>query len=257
MAKITQWQVWIIGVVLSLIAGLIIYFMLWKPEMEKQVAEKSRFDAADQIAQQRPTFERELREANRKVVEANAKWARYDRALMPDIDVSNLITGMRQLWNEQIKVLGPKIEKFLRQDKSVQIVQASIALPPPPTDPNLVNQKVFVYDLGNITVVGTFRDILNHVTRWNSFDRLMMADGLTLAGNSPRLAGTYNLRCFVFTHGTDKPGSQIPAATAGQGGGFSGGGFPGGGFPGGRGGGFGPPGGAAMMGGGGPAGADF
>ncbi|GAB4458054.1 MAG: hypothetical protein OHK0029_18730 [Armatimonadaceae bacterium] len=253
MAKITQWQVWIIGVVLSIIAAVIIYFMLWKPGFEQKAQEQQRYDAAKAIADQRPTFERQLREAKVKVAKAEADWRRYDRALMPDINVSNLITAMQQLWREQIKVLGPKVEKFLLSDKSVQVVQGNIALPPPPTDPNAVNQKAFVYDLGNVTVVGNFRDILEHVKRWNSFDRLVLADGLTLSGNSPRLAGTYNLRAFIFTHGTDKPGDAVPSA---GGGGVGGGGFPGaGGFPGGGSfpgsGGYGPPGGF----GGGPPGA--
>lgn len=257
MAKITTWQVWIIGAVLSLIAGLIIYFMMWKPGFERKAAADARWDTAHAVVVQEPQFKKELADAKKKVAEAKSKWVVYERRYMPRIDISDLITAMQQLWIEQIKVLGPKVEKFLRDDKTVRVVQAQVQLPPPPTDPNAVNQKVFEYNLGNVTVVGTFRNILNHVSRWNKFDRLVLADGLTLSGNSPNLAGTYNIRCFIMTQGTDTPGTPIPAAAGGTGGGFGGpGGFSGGGGargfggagggfrPGGSPGGYPPPGGA-------------
>lgn len=227
MAKITTWQVWIIGVVLALIAGLIIYFMMWKPGFERKAAADTRYDTAHAVVIQEPQFKRELADAKKKVAEAKSKWGVYERRYMPRIDISDLITGMQQLWIEQIKVLGPKVEKFLRDDKTVRVVQAQVQLPPPPTDPNAVNQKVFEYNLGNVTVVGTFRNILNHVTRWNKFDRLVLADGLTLSGNSPNLSGTYNIRCFIMTQGTDNPGVAVPTAGGGAAGGFGGAGGPG------------------------------
>jgi hypothetical protein len=236
--KITQLQVWIIGLVLSIISGVLIFFLLIKPANEEKAAADARYETAHQTAVLEPQKQNELKVAKANVVQAQANWNRLDRQLMPDIDVSNLYRGMRQLWNEQIKVLGPRVEKYLRADKSVQIVSANIQLPPPPTDPNAVNRKAFVYDLGSVTVMGNFEEITRHVERWNKFDRLVLADGLTLQGNSPRLFGTYTLRLFVFPHGTDKPGPAIPQAGGGQGGMMGGMGGPGmmGGMPGGMGG---------------------
>jgi hypothetical protein len=46
-----------------------------------------------------------------------------------------------------------------------------------------------------------FNDILQHVQRWNRFGRLVLVDGLTLSGNSPRLVGQYSLRAVIFTQG--------------------------------------------------------
>jgi hypothetical protein len=222
MGKITQLQVWIIGLVLSIISGVLIFFLLIKPANDETQSANQRIETARPTAAQEEQKKRDLVKAKQDVVKAERGWDLIDRTIMPDINVTNLYRGMRQLWNEQLKVLGPRTEKFLRADKSVQIVSANIQLPPPPTDPNAVNRKAFVYDLGTVTVMGNFEEITRHVERWNKFDRLVLADGLTLQGNSPRLFGTYTLRLFIFPHGTDKPGPAIPQAGGGQGGGMGG-----------------------------------
>lgn len=246
MGKITNWQVWIIGVVLSIIAGVLLYFFLSKPVIESTQAINTQAEADETAAAKKPEYERELADAKKTVARANASWARYDRQYMPDINVKDRIKAMNQLWQEQIKVLGPKVQKHLYADKKVRVVQANLQLAPPPTDPNAVAmQKAITYDFGNITVVGTFKDIMAHVSRWNKFERLALADGLTLSGNSPNLTGTYNLRVFVFMHGTDNIGPEVPSAGGGGANGFGGGGFggpAGGGFrPSGPGGFSGPP----------------
>jgi hypothetical protein len=175
------------------------------------------------------------------VAAAQAQWARYDRQLMPDINVSNLIRAMQQRWREQSLVLGPKVVQFIRRDRTVAASWQGISVPAPPADPNaLASTQPIVLPLGNVTVVGSFRNILRHVDRWNTFDRLVVVDGLSLAGNSPRVTGQYTLSCYIFPRG--EPGALVPAVSggAGGGGGFSGGGggYPGGGggYPGGGGG---------------------
>lgn len=259
MAKITQVQVWIIGVILSIIAGVGVYFGLIKPNQELLDQATQKYDAAHTIALTENEKKKDQLKAKQEVAEAQRDWTNYDRRLMPDIDVRNLLTGIQQLWNEQVQVLGPKVEKYLKADNKVRIVQAAVKLDPPPTDPNAVARPVFTYDLGTVSVRGTFDNVLNHVKRWNKFDRLVLTDGLTLSGNSPNLVGTYSMRCFVFTHNFDKKGPSIPQAAGGTG--FGGGGGGVGGGPGGYGGdafsgggagaaSFGPPPGAGGYGGG-------
>jgi len=246
-------QVWIIGAVLTVITAVILFFALIQPAQGKLDEAQKKYEAAKAITDTKPQKEQDRKKAEQAVARAKADWARYDRQLMPDIDVSNLFTGMRQLWKEQLFVLGPKVDRFLRSDKSVQIAQANFALPPPPTDPNAVNQKAFVFPLGTVAVVGNFNDVLNNAERWNKFDRLVLTDGLSLSGYSPRLVGQYSLTAYIFTHG-DKPGPEFPAAAPGRGGlgggrgGFPGG-PPGGAFPGAAG--------AGGYGGGRPSGAGF
>ncbi|MDX1931918.1 MAG: hypothetical protein SFU56_04875 [Capsulimonadales bacterium] len=244
MAKINQLQVWIIGVVLVLITGLVIFFALIKPAQDRLKAANEKYDAQKAIADTMPAKQQDRKKAETEVAEAKRDWVRYEAALMPNIDLANpnggLYGAMRQLWIEQIKVLGPKVESFLKKDRKVQILQAGFSLPPPPTDPNQVNRKFFAYDLGTVAVMGTFKNVLDHVSRWNQFDRLVLADGLTLSGNSPRLVGQYRITCFEFTRNDPNPAESWPVAggpggiggVGGIGGGFGGvgGGFGGGGY---------------------------
>jgi len=127
---------------------------------------------------------------------------------------------------------------------------------------------IVVYDLGQVTVQGTYDEIMANYKSWSNMPRfLAQAHQLALTGTSPTLTATYNLEIVGFI-----PGKEIfPAvpfqgvAAGGAGGGFGGGfagggpsraggppgagGFPGGpgGFPGGPGAGF--PGGAGARGG--------
>jgi hypothetical protein len=249
MAKITQMQVWIIGAVLTIITALILFFAMIQPAQARLAAAQAKYDAAEQIYATDSEKKQDRKKAEQEVAKAKSDWAQYDRQLMPNIDITNLYTAMNELWKEQLYVLGPKVDRFLRADKKVQIAQANVALGAPPTDPNVVNQKAFVFPLGNVAVVGNFNDVLNNAERWNQFERLVLTDGLTLSGYSPRLVGQYSITAFIFTHG-ETPGPEFPAAGGGRGGFGGGRGF--GGAPGfGGGGGFGPPG---AMGGMGPGG---
>ena len=222
MTRVTPLQVWIISLVLSLIAGLLVFFLLIRPAQDRLATETKRYEDQEAIALTRPKMEQDKKNALREVAEAKAKWAIYDKKLMPNINITNLFTGMQELWQEQIFTLGPKVRKFLYADKTVQVAKESIALPAPPTDPNSIARKVFVFDFGQVEVVGNFNDVLNHVERWNTFDRLMVADNLTLQGNSPRLSGQYTLTCYEFTRG-DVAGAPWPAAGTGTGAGGAGG----------------------------------
>lgn len=234
LAKIKWFQVAIILVVLTTLAVAGIYIFLIKPMDERFAAAEQKLNdqtTALQTAEgQKEPARKDLVKARQEVAVAKREWARYDRALMPNIDLTNRFTATQQLWNEQLRVLGPKVLKFLYADRSVRVVSESISIPTPVGDPNAVVQKVFIYPLGNITVAGNFEQVLRHTERWNRFDRLALVDGLTLSGNSPTLTGTYTVTLYEITH-FDKVGPPILQATPSTPGGGGGFGGPGGGGP--------------------------
>lgn len=243
MQKIKWFQVAIIGVVLTILAVAGIFIGLIKP-MNERLGEATtklaaQTEARDKAIHDKPIAIKDKAKATQEVAVAQAGWAGYDRDLMPNINLENRFTATKQLWNEQLRVLGPKVLKFLYDDRSVRVVSESITLKEPSGDPNAAVQKVYVYPLGNITVSGNFEQVLKHTERWNRFGRLALVDGLVLSGNSPTLTGTYNVTIYEISH-FDKVGPAIPQAGATNG---VGGGFPGGGFPSGPPGGFGGPGG--------------
>lgn len=230
MSKITRQQVAIIGSVLILVVLIVAYFAVWQPLKERQDAAQTTYDQQHAIVLTEPELKAKLAKANADVQIAKSKYARYERALMPNIDLGgDLITAMRARWKEQNSVLGPKAVNFLKQDKAVRTV-ASFSVPAPPTDPNQNLTQVIVIPLGQVAVTGNFREILANVARWNNFDRLVMVDGLTLTGNSPSLQAQYTVTCYIFPKNADKAAPAVPSA--GGAGGFGGpGGYPGaGGF---------------------------
>jgi hypothetical protein len=224
MSKLTRPQIWIIFGVLSLIAVLTFWFTLNDPRNKETATEQARYESRQQKADQKPTADKAYKVALVKVAEAKADWGRYERRLMPPINISNLYTAWQQIQKEQLYVLYPKLDKFVRSDKSVQVVQANFSLYPPPDDPNQANTPLLTDNKGAVTVSGNFDAILKHVERWNTFDRLALITGFNLQGNSPRLLGSYNVQIFEFTQG-DTPGPNFPAAAGGAGGGFQGGGM--------------------------------
>jgi hypothetical protein len=101
---------------------------------------------------------------------------------------------------------------------------------------------VGIYQLGTVTVRGSFDQISNHLAAWSSMPNyLAVTDGLALTGTSPNLTATYNLVVVAFIRADQMP----PAVPAGGGGGAGPTGFAGGvppfGGPGGPPGAFGPP----------------
>jgi len=113
---------------------------------------------------------------------------------------------------------------------------------------------VVILDLGQVTVEGTYDQIMENVRSWKNMPHyLAVADGLSIQGNSPHLQGTYSVTVIAYIRGRKLfpavPEGSAPSAPAGGGGGFGGPGTPprGPGGPGGPGtfggpGGFGPPG---------------
>lgn len=114
---------------------------------------------------------------------------------------------------------------------------------------------VVIMDLGQVTVRGTYDQIMENVRSWKNMPHyLAVADGLQITGNSPHLQGTYSVSIVAYIRG-HQVFPKVPEGAAPSSSGSTGfGGGPGGlGGPRGPGGLGGPP--AGAPGRGGPAGA--
>jgi len=244
--NIKWFQVAIVALVLTVLSVGAIYIFLIKPVEERYGLAQTKLEtqeaALTKAQGEKKPAELDLAKAKVEVATAKREWAVYDRQLNPRIELTNRFIATRQLWNEQLNVLGPKVVKFLYNDRSVRVLSEDIKVPEPSGDPNAAVQKVYVYPFGNVTVSGTFDQVMKHAARWNRFDRLALVDGLVLSGNSPTLTGTYTLTVYEISN-FDTVGPVIPQATETPGG-----------IGGGRGGLGGPPPGFVPPGGGGPGG---
>lgn len=244
MAKLTRPQIFIIGGVSAVVIAIGGYFGLIDPAIKIRDAEEQRLATRRSVADGLSSAKKKEADAKKKVAQAKADWNVYERQYMPPVDVSNTYSAWQDLINEQVRVLGPKLDKFLNGDKNVTVVQGSFALPAPPSDPNMSINELYVFTPGGVTVQGTFKNVLANAERWNRFDRLVLVTGLQLTGNSPALVASYNLQVFEYTRGDRTKAIAIPQAAGGNGGmgGGMGGGMMGGGMGGGKG--------SSMMGGG-------
>ena len=226
-----------VGAVLILLTVAGLFFFLIKPTMEQTSAAQARLDAAAPDATDAEHRKaQKLLDANKiKVQQTKLQWAQKEAALMPPYDVSgDRFMAVRQLTYELEHYLGPDLERYMKTSGVKSTTK--FTLPTPPVNPNDITNAPLVIPLGQITVNGSFRDILTHFYDWQYFNRLVLVDGLSLHGNSPYMTGTYTATVFIFPQG-DKVPPPIPQAGGGAAGAGKGGGRPGfGGSPGGMGG---------------------
>jgi hypothetical protein len=105
----------------------------------------------------------------------------------------------------------------------VTVIQGPV-LPPAPTQPDTIvasyfhfplpsTTPVLVFDLGNITVTGTYQQIADNVRAWKNMPHfLAVADGLRLNGTSPKLTGTYTVSIVGFVAMPKDPVTGAPKA---------------------------------------------
>jgi Tfp pilus assembly protein PilO len=245
-SKLTKAHVFVIGLVLMLLLGVAFWFL--GPAKTKQNLEtyNGQIAQADSVISTEAAKKADLAKAKQEVAEKQALWRRTEMTKMPQppIDLSDpkpegQTKAMIRLWQEPAKTV-PLIERFALNTRKV-IVTTNFGVGGQPTDPRAIPQSVIEWPLGNITVQGTFPEIINYMKRWNQAGRLVAVDNFQISGKSPFLTGTASVTVYIFP----KPNPQAPPPQQGFGGGFNsgfgGGPIDSGGFtPGGPGGG--PPG---------------
>jgi hypothetical protein len=93
-------------------------------------------------------------------------------------------------------------------------------IPDPPTSAGQVVEGYFnypaikfpvvIFDLGRVTVRGTYSQVLENMRSWSSMPNyLAVADGLTLTGTSPEITGSYAVTLVAFIRG-DKISPPVP-----------------------------------------------
>ena len=138
-----------------------------------------------------------------------------------------------------------KVRKFrdeVQRDVNRQMRKGGVlvingpTVPMPPEDPAAVvasyfnypaaNTPVAIFDLGQVTIRGTFDQIAANIQAWSDMPNyLAVADGLSISGTSPNLTATYNVSVLAFLRGKElAPDTAFvaPAADTGAGGGGGG-----------------------------------
>ena len=215
------------------------------PTQQAADSAQARYTAAfpDSTPAAQEQAKKDLALAKVEVANTQARWAVIENTIMPRYDVSHRYPAWQQLTNELSLYLGPDLAKYFRSTGVVPLT--SVTLPAPPASPNAITGAPLVIPIsgsstgggglggggggggnGSISVGGSFRQILRHVQLWNSFNRLVLIDNLSLHGNSPYMAGDYGATVVIFPQNDDKLDKELPAASVGTAG-AAGGGYPG------------------------------
>jgi hypothetical protein len=202
-SKIKVIHVIIIAIVICVGTVVGFYMMLIKKANEDIVKAQARYDTAKTVADQRGEAERQLAQAKADFSVLVSKYEKLMNEKMPPISLADRMGGWMAVIDELADNLGPKVEAWPKKSK-VKLI-SGISVPAPPSDPNSVQTDMIVVPLGNLTVQGSFAQIMAHIRSWNKFDRLVQVDPVSLSGHSPNMTGQYNLTVYLFPRGQAGP----------------------------------------------------
>jgi hypothetical protein len=255
--------IWLIFISLSVIFLSLGYFKYWSPNQEEA---KYNVDQANLLYSEGAKLGQAVKKKNSAVESvklAERKWLPIVDTKTPIadtargginvnvnrlqllLDTKRFRNSVQRALNHQLlvggvkQVIGPRVPGVTDQDEPNNLLASYYNYPGVPF-------PVVIYDLGQVTVKGTYEQIMKNVRSWENFPRyLAVAHGLQLTGTAPTLTGTYNLTIVgyirydglfgpvpaVSSSGTSGGGQGAPAGGPGGGNGRVGGaGAPGGGF---------------------------
>lgn len=155
----------------------------------------------------------------------NVKAGGIDISVWPGqlvMDTKTFRNSVQRAVNHQVKRGGvtvvscPTVPGISDAQLSSQVLSSYYNFPPLPF-------PAVIYDLGTVTVEGTYDQILANVRSYASMPNyLAVTDGLAFTGRSPQLRATYNLTIVGFIRGKEvfaKIPETAGASTSGFGGG--------------------------------------
>ncbi|MEJ5169497.1 MAG: hypothetical protein WHU10_00775 [Fimbriimonadales bacterium] len=237
--KISPYVYIVIGVSLALVVLSFGLFHFYLPNMKNAEYQRQLADQREEIVGQAKRAEERVKEALRLREERTQQWSRIVAAHTPPasvaaggIDISvnpwqlaidarkfrNSVQAAvnRQLKKGGVKVINGPLVPF-PEAHSTGLLASYFNFPAIPF-------PVVIFDLGTVTVQGTYEQICANVRAWRNMPGyLAVVDGLAFTGTTPVLTGTYQLTLVGYIRGQKLFGSvnESGGATT-TGGGFGG-----------------------------------
>jgi len=239
--KLSALTIILIGVSIAIIAFSYGFFQHYMPNSKETEYYHTYRDQLQHEADQLTRAKQRVETAKKMVEDKASDW----RAIVaihtppPSVAQGGINIGV-QGW--QLTVDSLKFRNNIQRALNAQLHKGGVKvlngppIPPPPDSAasilaNYYNYPVIpfpvvVFDLGTVTVRGTYKQITDHIRSWSSMPRyLAVVDGLRLDGTAPTLTATYNLSLVGYIRGTQIfPAVPEGAASASNGGGGGGGG---------------------------------
>ena len=197
------------------------YFHQYKPTETAIANYKAYHEQLQTEADKMPQAKRRVEKAKAAVQAKAEAWNAYVATRTPEPDVSrggiSLAVNPYQLTvdtqkfrdsvqravNDQVKkggvtvVSGPAVRGPANTDQAGTLLADYYNYPG-------IKFPVVIFDLGTVTVTGTYAQILANVRAYKSMPHyLAVADALEISGTSPHLTGTYTLSVVGFIRGKE------------------------------------------------------
>jgi hypothetical protein len=243
--KLSGWTIVVIGLCLGLSALSYALFQVYMP-YEQAAAYNEEYkgqliEARDKL----PRARKRVEKAMAMVEQAANQWNQYVATKTPPASLA--ARGINLNVNPiQLTVDAPKFRNNAQREFNAQLRVGGVKIVsapqiPDPTDSEreilasyfnypAFNFPVVLWELGNVTVQGNYRQIMTNVKAWSNMPHyLAVVDGLQINGTSPNLTASYNVTLVGFIRATEMyPGipdgplmpatnpAGTPAATPGQ-----------------------------------------
>lgn len=198
------------------------FFVIVRPMKKEIEGLNGQIEQYTARAAQRRPVEKKLADAVALKAVIQTTWNNIKARVMPihlevkSADRDTMIQKMPTFWREP-EYLTSFMRKWIGSQKGVRI-SGAFTLPPPGYDPMALPKGTWNADGGQFTATGDFQAVLHHLEKWNKAPRLVMIDGVSLAGTSPNLVATYTAQLYQTIDGAQPAGASTPAAAAPRGG---------------------------------------
>ncbi len=213
------------------------YFHQFAPTQIAIANYRTYHDQLETEANKMPQAKRRVEKAKADVQAKAEAWNAYVATHTPEPDVSRggvslavdpyqltvdtqkFRNSIQRAVNDQVKKGGIKVVSGPTVRGPANTDQASTLLADFYNYPG-IKFPVVIFDLGTVTVAGTYEQIMANVRSYKSMPRyLAVTDGLQITGTSPNLVGTYSLSVVGFIRGKQLfPPLTMEGAATGAGG---------------------------------------
>ena len=237
--KLSALTIVLIGVSIAIIALSYGWFQHYMPNTNETAVWKENTEQLKTAAGLQGTAEKRVAKAKKMVEQKAADWAAIVaiHTPTPSVATGGINIGV-QGW--QLTVDSKKFRNNIQRALNAQVRKGGVKVLTAPRIPDpdetastilasyynypAIPFPVVIFDLGTVTVRGTYKQIMDNVRSYSRMPRyLAVVDGLRLDGSGSILTATYNLSMVGYIRGT-KIYPPVPegAATASNSGGGAG-----------------------------------
>lgn len=225
--KLSPLTIYVIGICIAF-AAIMVSYSIYQPNMVEAKSYNDHanayIDEANKQAQANKKVERAIEEVNKMATE----WQQVVAVKTPPSSLPNGINLNVNRW--QLTNDAPIFRNSMQRAVNRQLRQGGVtvvaapSIPAPPANASQIVEyynypaikfPVLIFDLGQVTVRGTYSQIMANVRAWSNMPNyLAVVDGLQLTGTTPTMTGRYNLSLVAYIRG-DKIAPPVPETGGG------------------------------------------